>query len=107
MHCKNIAPASLISIDAILTGKERFTEFKLLYQGKAFEVEVRQIPPALVKRLAGLDETGLREAAEACWETPEFLRWGLNEVEDFLSDLHNVCQKTLAQKKCLLLWMSP
>jgi hypothetical protein len=108
MYCKNTIPEDLCAINAVLTGDHRFKAFKLLYQRKPFDgAEVRQIPPAFVKRFAELDDTKLHETAQACLKTTEFRSHKLNELEQWLKELRNVCQKSLAQKKCLLLSMSP
>ncbi len=71
---------------------------------------VFEVPPDLVRRLAGMTPTRLTEAGKKWAATDEFSprydNWPAERVQEQLADLAGICRRAAGEGKAVLMWMS-
>src|SRR5207253_1912724 len=111
LDAKGIDQIKLATLYAILTKSDFEPGFMndTLSSGGEEGPWVMEVPPDLVERLAEL-KPRQRTAAGKKWAateefSPQFDDWPVEAVQQILQDLALLCQRAVAEKKSVLMWM--
>lgn len=111
LDAKGIDTVNLATLHAILTGGDLDPSFmgKPTCSGGENGPWVIEVPPDLVRRLAGLDEAERRSGGRAWAATEEFsaryCNWPPEAVQQFLDDLARLCEQAIGEDKAVFMWM--